>query len=577
MSNDYSKYYKKTKATTTKDNKQTNIKATNDNRDIAEAQGVDKTIFGILLAILALLPLLTRTKVIDFTSPLITNSSIGSGTVGDVFTYYKFIFLVIATSLLLILFLYRTFGIGVPIKRSFINIPLAILALFVTLSALFAPYKSLALVGMYNRHEGAISYLCYFTLFFIAANLTYTKKMLHGVIYALYPVTIVNALLGLLAFYGANLIKSSFVKAILLPKGITEDMIGAGSQFVTTINHQNYVSGISVVLIVIFMMMFILDKNKIRQAVNGILAVLSFAMLLSSLSKSGFLTLVIILPVLVILLVRSNEKAKSYGKLAVQLVIFALIFVAMASHNPKVWDESMGMFVAQNPFAKGEQAISTTSSVVQNVNPTDLNNHSSIIINKEVADQYKNFAKEQLNKVSFVTPAYAESSGSSVGGFQLPQLPESGIGAGSGRLFIWGDAFDLIKQRPLTGYGLDTFAYHFPQNDPEKIAALETHTVIVDKPHNMYINMVYGAGIIALVALLVLMLIYFIKCVKVIYSQKADNEQAIVVLSLFIGWLAYLVQALFNDSVIGTAPVFWVTFGVLIFVVNVPKRVNKTK
>lgn len=562
MSNNYSKYYKKTKADATKDNKKTNKEIPKDNRDVAEAQKIDKIIFGILLAILAVLPLLTRTKVIDFTSPQITNSSIGSGTVGDVFTYYKFIFLVIATSILIILFLYRTFGIGIPIKKSFINIPLAILALFVALSALLAPFKSLALVGMYNRHEGALTYLCYFTLFFIAANLTYTKKMLYNVIYALYPIVIVNTILGLLGFYGVDLIKSSFARAILLPKGITEDMIGAGSQFITTINHGNYVSGISVVLIVIFMMMFILDKNKIRQALNALLATLSFAMLLSSLSRSGFLTFVIILPVLVILLVRSSEKAKSYGKLAIQLVVFAIILVAMSTHNPKVWDESVGMFIAKNPFANDQQAIGATSLAL-NSDHDDLKNDSSVIINRETADQYKNFAKEQLNKVSLFPTAYADSSDKPAGEFQLPQLPESGIGAGSGRLFIWGNTFDLIKQRPLVGYGLDTFSYHFPQNDPEKIAALETHTVIVDKPHNLYINVLYGSGVIALLALLALLAVSFVKAVKAVFTQQLDNEQSIVFISLFIGWLAYLVQALFNDSVIGTAPIFWVIFGVL--------------
>ncbi len=572
MSNKYSKYYKKSKVDIAKDNRKSKIEVTKDNRDVAEAEKLDKVIFGILLALLAVLPLLTRTKVINFSSPLITNSSIGSGPVADIFTYYKFIFLVMATSILLILFLYRTFGIGIPIKKSFINIPLAILALFVTLSAIFAPYKSLALIGMYNRHEGAISYLCYFTLFFIAANLSYTKKMLHNVVYALYPIVIVNALLGLLGFYDVHLIKSSFVRAILLPKGITEDMIGAGSQFITTINHGNYVSGISVVLIVIFMMMFILDKNKIRQALNATLATLSFAMLLSSLSRSGFLTFVIILPVLVILLVRSSEKAKSYGKLAIQLVVFAIIFVVMATHNPKVWDESVGMFIAKNPFANEQQAIGATSLAL-NSDHDDLKNDSSVILNKETADQYKSFAKEQLNKVSLFPTAYADSNDKPAGEFQLPQLPESGIGAGSGRLFIWGNTFDLIKQRPLVGYGLDTFSYHFPQSDPEKIAALETHTVIVDKPHNLYINVLYGSGVIALLALLALLVVQFLKALKTIFTQQLDNEQSIVFISLFIGWLAYLMQSLFNDSVIGTAPIFWVVFGVIVVLMN---KINKT-
>lgn len=564
MSNNYNKYYKKTK-----------IDVTKEHRDINEAKTVDKIIFAVLITIIAIIPLLTRTKVIDFTSPLITNSSIGSSVVGDVFTYYKYIFLVITTLVLLILFLYRTYGIGIPIGRSYINIPIFILALFVTLSVLFAPYKSLALTGMYNRHEGAITYLCYFTLLFIAANLTYTKKMLNYVIYALYPITLVNAILGLIGFYGIELINYKFARAILFPSSITEDAINEGSRFITTINHGNYVSGIAVVLMVIFMMMFILDKNKSRLAANGILAVLSFAMMLSALARSGFLTFVIILPILVILLFRSSEKVKSFTKLAVQLVIFAIIFVVMANYNPKVWDESMGMFISENPFMKQEQAISNSNigSATLSQNSMD-NNNNNVIINKETAIQYKNFIANELNKVSFVSQAYAapaENEGSAntaTEQFQLPQLPESRVGAGSGRLFIWENTFDLIKQRPLVGYGLDTFVYHFPQNDPDKIANLETHTVIVDKPHNLYINILYGTGSVALIALLALLASHLLKGIKVIISEKLDNAYSNVFMSLFIGWLAYLVQAVFNDSVIGSAPIFWVIFGVSVVITN---------
>lgn len=551
MSNDYSKYYKKSKTVSTKDNKKTPLEATStrDNRDVAEAQKVDKAIFGILLAILGILPLLTRTKVIDFTGPQITNNlSIGSGTVADVFTYYKFIFLIIATSILIILFLYRAYGIGIPIKKSFINIPLAILALFVALSALLAPFKSLALIGMYNRHEGALTYLCYFTLFFIAANLTYTKKMLHNVIYALYPIVIVNTILGLLGFYGVDLIKSSFARAILLPKGITEEMIGAGSQFITTINHGNYVSGISVVLIVIFMMMFILDKNKIRQAANTILAIFSFAMLLSSLSRSGFLTFLLMLPLLALILLVFKERLKNYSKFGTQLGLFAIVFFIMASHNPLVWDESMGTLIKSNPFNNQESSTVLDATAIKKLSLRGFDN----LFESKVYAQSENTGQNSEEP------------------FMLPTLPEYGTAPGTGRLYIWEKALELIKDKPITGYGLDTFSYHFPQNDPGKISGLASHTVIVDKPHNVYINMLYGAGMIAFITLLLLFGTALFKGLKQFFGNRFEysEEKGFIFISIFFGITAYLIQGLFNDSIIGSAPIFWVLFGVYVAIMK---------
>lgn len=543
MNPKYSKYYSKNKITKTPEK-----------NDLQEAQKLERLIFGLLIAIIAILPLLTRAKIIDFTSPLITtNSTIGSGTVGDVFTYYKFIFLVIATTILLVLFLYRTVGIGIPIKKSFINIPLAVLALTVTLSALFAPNKSLALLGMYNRHEGALTYLSYFTLFFIAANLTYTKKMLYTVIYALYPVTIVNTVLGLLGFYGVELINSRFAQAILLPSGLTKDALGAGSRFITTINHGNYVSGISAVLLVIFMMMFILDKNRVSQVINGLFAFMSFAMMLSSLSRSGFLTFVLTLPVLLIILMRTQEKLKSYAKLTVQLVVFAVIFVVMGTHNPQVWGETMGMFVDKNPFGKEERANQIDAGI-------------------------KQLAWNNLKIITFESRVFAESNiKESIKEFELPKLPQYGTAPGTGRLYIWDKTIDLIKERPILGYGLDTFIYHFPQNDPGKISGLNSHTVIVDKPHNLYLNMTYGAGVLAAIAFIVLFGSVLLESVRRLFNRNlhVNDSNVIVVFSILVGCIAYLIQGLFNDSVIGSAPIFWIAIGVVLSIIKDIKVDNK--
>lgn len=42
----------------------------------------------------------------------------------------------------------------------------------------------------------------------------------------------------------------------------------------------------------------------------------------------------------------------------------------------------------------------------------------------------------------------------------------------------------------------------------------------------------------------------------------------VLVASLFAAWCAYLVQGMFNDSIIGTAPVFWILFGVSVSVLR---------
>ncbi|HZG59603.1 MAG TPA: O-antigen ligase family protein [Anoxybacillus sp.] len=509
--------------------------------DKLEMEKVDRLLFFGLILTFILVPILTRIHMTEYISPLITNTDIlDTGQKADVFTFYKYIALVISTIVLSLLFLYKVVVLRYAIPKLKINIFLAVLFVFIILSAIFAPYKMIALHGMYNRHDGTITYLCYLILFFIAANIQYNVKMMRWVMYALYPFIVINTVLGLLNFYGYDVLQLSWIKHLLysnLPEGAK---ISQGSRLLATINHGNYVSGVSAVLTALFFTWALLDKNKIRSIVNLIMSLLSFAMLLSSLSVSGFLTLILIIPIVFLFIFKSLYKRKFVVTFATFLVGAVSIYVLMVNHNPKVWDETFGFFIKQNPFAK-EQASST---YLESIN--------------------KAFKEKGFSHLFVPNQVHAETNNQKTEEeYKLPELPESGIGPGSGRLYIWEKTFELIQQRPLFGYGLDTLPYFFPQDDPEKHANIETYTVIVDKPHNMYIGIAYGAGVIALLAFVALIFNITLSTIKHLIKNKLTNDEHIIFASVAIACFAYLIQALFNDSIIGTAVIFWVLLGLL--------------
>ena len=41
---------------------------------------------------------------------------------------------------------------------------------------MFSPSKTIALYGQYNRTDGALSYICYVLLMFVAMHIEYPKK-----------------------------------------------------------------------------------------------------------------------------------------------------------------------------------------------------------------------------------------------------------------------------------------------------------------------------------------------------------------------------------------------------------------
>jgi len=133
---------------------------------------------------------------------------------------------------------------------------------------------------------------------------------------------------------------------------------------------------------------------------------------------------------------------------------------------------------------------------------------------------------------------------------------------GSSRGYIWSRTIPMITKNWLIGYGPDTFSIHFPQHDfLGKIRAFGTIGMIVDKPHNMYLQTAVNSGLIDLIAKLAIFAIYLWASGKLFIKCKCESFYEIAGVGIFLGVFAYLVSGLFNDSVVSVAPVFWVLLG----------------
>ena len=100
----------------------------------------------------------------------------------------------------------------------------------------------------------------YIALFFIAANIQIKPKYLDYMVYALVPIVLVNSLLGLLAFYGINILDNPTIQAMAISPEYAQ-YITEGSLLSTTINNPNYVSGIAAVIFVIFLTRFLFSDR----------------------------------------------------------------------------------------------------------------------------------------------------------------------------------------------------------------------------------------------------------------------------------------------------------------------------
>jgi O-antigen ligase len=120
----------------------------------------------------------------------------------------------------------------------------------------------------------------------------------------------------------------------------------------------------------------------------------------------------------------------------------------------------------------------------------------------------------------------------------------------------------LLRGRLWRGDGPDTFAAHFPQDDlVPKANAFGRLDLIVDKPHSLYLQMAVNTGLVSLLGLLLVLGHYLATGARLYLAYPAQGPLAGAGASLLAAAAGYAVAALFNDSVVSVAPVFWTLLG----------------
>ena len=151
---------------------------------------------------------------------------------------------------------------------------------------------------------------------------------------------------------------------------------------------------------------------------------------------------------------------------------------------------------------------------------------------------------------------------------------------GSSRGYIWSRTFPLLKNCLITGYGPDTFTYIFPQNDylAKYYSYEDFHEgfyITVDKPHNLYIQIFYNSGLIALIAFLAIVVFYLVDCFRLYALRREYRTEQIMGAAVMLGIVGYLAAGLFNDSVVHVAPIFWILLGTGAALNTINRRVDR--
>lgn len=148
---------------------------------------------------------------------------------------------------------------------------------------------------------------------------------------------------------------------------------------------------------------------------------------------------------------------------------------------------------------------------------------------------------------------------------EMCDIEETVNNGGNGRLEIWKNSLNIVKNNFIFGVGFDNFYLVYPNPKIESgvsfmitNGALEEEVksyYIIDNAHNIYLHTLVSNGILGLIPYLIICLLTFIK------GLKSNNKLVFLLLS---GFIAYSIQGFANISVVHVAPIYFVIIGLIL-------------
>jgi O-antigen ligase/Flp pilus assembly protein TadD len=130
-------------------------------------------------------------------------------------------------------------------------------------------------------------------------------------------------------------------------------------------------------------------------------------------------------------------------------------------------------------------------------------------------------------------------------------------GTGRGRLIQWGRTIELIAERPVVGWGPETYAFVFPRFIDERFERTVGRAVIPDRAHNVFLDVASATGLLGVVAYLGILALSAWALVR----ARLRNPLTV---GLAGACAAYVIQLQFSFPLADLDAVFWLLAGLLV-------------
>ena len=147
-------------------------------------------------------------------------------------------------------------------------------------------------------------------------------------------------------------------------------------------------------------------------------------------------------------------------------------------------------------------------------------------------------------------------------------------GSTAARLAIWQGTSDLIRHRPLIGYGPDALGLVFPRVFPPQLVYYQGREFFVDRAHNLLLDWVVTTGIPGLLAFL-LLLAAFVLVVRKGLLRTHTARKRIMLIAILAAVMGNLANNMVSFDVTPTAVAAWLLMGMGVALASPPALLRK--
>jgi len=568
-----------------------------------------------LLLIAGFVPLIVYAKYIDLTGTTQALYWTGQQQYLDFFSYWKSRWVIVLTVITLLFYIELYFRKKLPLKDlKQYYIPLGIYAIFVIISTIFAKDVPTALWGFVDMYQGMFVLLSYVAITFLTINFVNNERDVNLFVKAFTFLMIVEGVIGVGQYFGFDFFQTGLGNKLILPNNLmVEDLsfsFGPKTIYGTLFN-TNFVGSFATLMLPLSVAFLLGSKTNKQRIISAIAIILMLFVWIGCNSRAGYIGVAVsalfgfwlfrkviikhwketasLFTVFIILLIGLN--VTSGGVLFYRLKSLNIItFIQNIKLTDNKYVKIEDIILKDNVITiKTDQEILCLEIEEDKVFFKDENNNEMrittdndvISINDERYTKYKIIMPKnypgitvridepwKVRDINFYITDEGIKVLASGGRISTPIIATSlGLLDGlesiaSGRGYIWGRTIPLLEEYLISGSGADNYPIAFPQDDfVAKVAIGMDANMVVDKPHNMYLQIGVNTGVISLIALISVFIIYILSSLKLYGKIIFNSLEKFLGASCFVSIIGYLVAAVFNDYIVSVAPLFWIILG----------------